>query len=340
MKIFLFFFILFNSPIIAQIVVEGKVTDEDNMPIYGASVYVNGTTIGTMTDSKGDFILHIPSELNTEIITSYIGYKTTYSVIQKNSFKLNIVLKQNVTELKEVVLSQNKFSRKQMLDIFRKNFLGTTKAGKNAIITNEDEIYFDYNNDNFVLTAFSDKPLLIDNPYLGYKIEYTLLEFSTTFYKSSININDAISSSFGGYSVFKETELSSKISKRREKAYKGSFLHLFRNLAQEKWSKDEFLLFEGSFMVNSKEHFKIEKDSSKNMSEVFVEKQDRSLRKKGFIAEFSILYDQKEQSKIFFYTSKFSIDIFGLFTDYDKIYFSGDITKRKVGDLLPSNYGL
>ncbi|NJM79110.1 MAG: hypothetical protein HC854_04740 [Flavobacterium sp.] len=52
------------------------------------------------------------------------------------------------------------------------------------------------------------------------------------------------------------------------------------------------------------------------------------------------MYNKTQFSKIIFFTPKFTIDAFGLFSDYDKIYFSGDITNKKIGDMLPSNYGL
>ena len=49
--------------------------------------------------------------------------------------------KEEIKELKEVVVGQNFFSRKQMLKLFREQFLGINVAGKNCIIENEEEIY-------------------------------------------------------------------------------------------------------------------------------------------------------------------------------------------------------
>ena len=56
----------------------------------------------------------------------------------------NQLLRSEIKELKEVVVGQNFFSRKQMLKLFREQFLGINVAGKNCIIENEEEIYFDY----------------------------------------------------------------------------------------------------------------------------------------------------------------------------------------------------
>ncbi|WP_445711654.1 carboxypeptidase-like regulatory domain-containing protein [Flavobacterium sp.] len=331
--------LFFNFSIYAQINIHGKITGDNKEPISGASVYVNGTTIGAITDLNGDFNFSIPNEINALIITSHIGYKTAYSEIKKESFVLNVTLESDVTELKEVVLSQNRFSRDEILTLFKDCFLGTTKAGKKCSILNEDDLYFTYDTDNFILMAHSDRTLEIDNSYLGYKVNYTLLDFKCKLFKLSIKEKDVVSNSFGGYSNFKETDTTEVVQKRREESYKGSVLHLFRNLSNESWSKDEFALFESAYMVDSKDHFKI-KNTTNNLFEVTIQKQNKSLRNKGFVAEFSILYNKKEHSKIYFYTTNFIIDSFGLYTNYDKVYFSGEISKRKVGDLLPSNYGL
>ena len=61
-----------------------------------------------------------------------------------------------------------------MMALFRNQFLGTTRAGSKCTIENEDEIYFSYDNDKFVLIAYADKPLIINNPYLGYKVYFDL----------------------------------------------------------------------------------------------------------------------------------------------------------------------
>lgn len=334
--IFCFFFVPF---IFSQVKIEGYVYDINNDALFGASIYIDGTTIGTTSDVSGYYNLIIPSNINSVLVFSYFGYITKYENIRNSDSTLNITLEEDVKELREVILEQNRFSRKQMLKLFKEQFLGTNKAGKNCNILNEDELYFDYDKVNFVFKAYSDKPLLIENKYLNYKIQFQLIDFECKFYKISISSIDIISSLYAGTSLFSEIDDSSVSLKRRKKSFEGSSLQFFRNLVINKWSKDDFLLFEGKFMTNPSEHFKIEKRNEGSFK-INVTKQAKNLNKKNFIAEFSLLYDKKQQSKIIFYTDVFFIDSFGLFTDYDKIYFSGDITNKKIGDMLPSNYGL
>jgi hypothetical protein len=76
------------------------------------------------------------------------------------------------------------------------------------------------------------------------------------------------------------------------------------------------------------------------MKQVFVKPQKRNIRSKDFVAEFSLLYKRREQSKIIFYTDNFIIDKYGLYSNYENIYFSGALSEKRIGDMLPSNYGI
>ncbi len=53
--------------------ITGNVTDESHEPLIGATVQVKGTSIGTVTDLEGNYILKIPENAQTLVI-SFIGY--------------------------------------------------------------------------------------------------------------------------------------------------------------------------------------------------------------------------------------------------------------------------
>ena len=81
----------------------------DKQPVVGAVVQVKGTNQYTITDDKGVFQLNIAVNAPTyTLVISSLGYKTQEKiiVIQKaaNSIKLKIVLEEEVTELKEVIV--------------------------------------------------------------------------------------------------------------------------------------------------------------------------------------------------------------------------------------------
>ena len=83
--------------------VTGNVTsEEDGLPVVGASVFVKGTTVGTVTDIDGNFTLtNVPSSAGT-LVVSFIGLQTQELEIQP---VVNVVLKSDAEVLDEVVVT-------------------------------------------------------------------------------------------------------------------------------------------------------------------------------------------------------------------------------------------
>ena len=329
---------LFVSPWINAQTVTGTVLDSHEEPIMGASVYFDGTLYGATTDIDGKFSFDIKSSINAPLVVSYIGYEKIYLSNINFNRRYKFILQESTETLKEVVVLSNEFSRKQMMTVFKKQFLGTTKAGKKCTIENEEELYFIYDKKELTLKAFADKPLIINNPFLGYKVYFDLNSFDAKFHKYSMSNSDIYSSIYVGTSRFKETANSEKIIKNREETFKGSFLEFFRNFAKMEFRRDKFLLFYKAFQDDPNNHFTA--IDSLDVTHIKIVPQERGLKSKDFVAEFSLLYDRREQSKIIFHTDNFIIDKYGLFSNYEKIYFSGALSEKKVGDMLPSNYGI
>lgn len=82
--------------------ISGVVSDEQGMPIIGANIMVKGTTIGTITDIDGKFVLDVDSDVSI-LEVSYIGYKTQ-NISFKGKKELAIVLKEDTETLDEVVV--------------------------------------------------------------------------------------------------------------------------------------------------------------------------------------------------------------------------------------------
>lgn len=234
---FLLYFLIFPILIFSQIKIQGNVYDEKGEPIFGVSVYVDGSTIGTITNDLGFFALELNSETNASLVFRSMGFITTSVNLKSYSNPITIILKEDVKELREVVIEKNMFTRKQMMKLFKEQFLGINVAGKNCIIENEEEIYFDYDRKTLTLTAYSDKPLIIINNYLGYKIEYQLIDFQCKFNKFSMDSEFVTQFQFAGNSFFTELLNTKKVFKRRLNSYEGSTLHFFRNLISNNWNK-------------------------------------------------------------------------------------------------------
>lgn len=79
-----------NMPSDGKIRIAGKVQDTSGSPVVGASVLIEGTTIGTVADRDGTFVLDVPK--NATLSISYIDMKTA-KVKVENTTPLIVTLK-------------------------------------------------------------------------------------------------------------------------------------------------------------------------------------------------------------------------------------------------------
>jgi TonB-linked SusC/RagA family outer membrane protein len=89
-----------NSPI--DIVVKGRVTDDNASPIPGVNILIKGTALGTTTDTDGRFSLDVPNA-DAVLVISFIGF-VSQEVAVGNQTDINITLKPDVQQLGEVVV--------------------------------------------------------------------------------------------------------------------------------------------------------------------------------------------------------------------------------------------
>ncbi len=82
--------------------ISGVVVDEKGESVIGASVQVKGSTIGTITDFDGQFVLSVDNDAKTLVI-SYVGMQTQEVAIKGTN--LRIVMKENSEVIQEVVVT-------------------------------------------------------------------------------------------------------------------------------------------------------------------------------------------------------------------------------------------
>ena len=106
--------------------VTGNVTsEEDGLPVVGASVLVKGTTVGTVTDVDGNFTLtNVPSSAGTLVI-SFIGMQSQEVKIKPN---VKVVLTSDSEQLEEVMVVAYGTAKKSA-------FTGSAATIKNEKIT-------------------------------------------------------------------------------------------------------------------------------------------------------------------------------------------------------------
>ncbi len=87
--------------------ISGIITDKDNLPLIGATVRVDKTTIGVISDINGNFTLENLDTGKTVVVVSYIGFtpqKKSFVIGDGKNENFNVVLKEDVLKLQEVVV--------------------------------------------------------------------------------------------------------------------------------------------------------------------------------------------------------------------------------------------
>lgn len=107
-KIVLFFFVLFLLvKANAQNQVKGRVTDMNNQPLIGATVFLPELNKGTATNQTGEYLISNIPNSKIKIQFSFIGYNTeikTIEVIQGEN-KVDVSLSLAVIESQEIVIT-------------------------------------------------------------------------------------------------------------------------------------------------------------------------------------------------------------------------------------------
>ena len=97
----LFLFTMLPLSMSAQSIVKGTVNDEAGEPVIGATVKVQGSNDGTITDFNGEFSVNAAS--NATLVISYVGYVTQEIKVAGKS-NINVTLIEDNTTLNDVVV--------------------------------------------------------------------------------------------------------------------------------------------------------------------------------------------------------------------------------------------
>src|ERR1035437_1890334 len=313
-------FLFFNVSLVAyNQVIKGTILDiKTKSTIYSASVYFNGTSVGTLSDENGNFQLDITKYHPSMPLTiSAIGY---YSVTLKDfsTAKPNLVyMNPKLFELNEVTVNA-KFHALE-----RNEFLGTTGNAMNCKITNEDDIRFKYSSNRDTLKAYTTKPILIDNRALGYKITYYLDEFEYDKQSKSFL--------FKGSIIFRKDSMTKESKKlyferKRKLAYLGSRIHFFRAL----WTNE---LNSAGFTVRNSANEIV------HYEKIVFQKDDRTKYLKCPGGLGICYYTKQPTSFIVFLKESVSFDPSGYF-EPDGIIWEGEIARQRVADLVPYDYSI
>ncbi len=92
----------FETQFLDSKTITGKVTDENGEGLPGVNVLGKGTTIGTITDAIGNYLLQVPEDVSV-LVFSYVGYKTQEESISGRN-EINVVMKADLEFLQEIIV--------------------------------------------------------------------------------------------------------------------------------------------------------------------------------------------------------------------------------------------
>jgi hypothetical protein len=235
----LFFLVLLSFPLMGQNSISGQVVSVSHSePLVGVSVFINNTTIGTITGADGRFILKGVPLGKHELIVSIVGHdKQSLAVeIPGKNDGLIIKLKEKVHELEGIVVKAfDKNGWEKWGTLFIETFIGTTSNGERTKLKNRKDLRFRHNKEEGKLEVVAMKPLQIENNSLGYDLEYHLEIFEINF-RNQTNL-------YAGYPFFKEPKKVSKARvKNREHTYNSSLMKFMRSLYNNTVQQDGYLV--------------------------------------------------------------------------------------------------
>ena len=123
-------------------IIKGTVIDKSgNIKINFASIYINGTSIGTNSDQNGYFELDITKHNSLPLTISALGYYSVTLTEYSTDKPLVVFLTPKVFEMKQVVVEARSLAkeRKNNLKLIRNEFLGITGNAQRCAIINENK---------------------------------------------------------------------------------------------------------------------------------------------------------------------------------------------------------
>jgi hypothetical protein len=238
-----FFLVSFSVKTSAQNTFKGRVIEnESEVPIPFASVFLTNTTLGITADENGLFSLSIPDG-QYDVIVRMLGYESVTFSINTNSlplkgYKVQLIYSEQELEQIEVEIERDPVWYKNF-EKFKELFFGTSRNGRSVSLENEEDLILDNETVRDVLQAKAKNILKLDNPNLGYKLEFSLEEFRYNLAKKTIY--------YKGYPFFipyKDLNSGKKkrIEKNRDQAYYGSLQHFLHSLYQGISKEEGFIV--------------------------------------------------------------------------------------------------
>ena len=323
-----FILLIFSFLITHAQTLKGKVLDATTKaPIESVSVYFDNTTIGTTTNDLGEFSITYNDAVQSTLVISFLGYNKVFITDYRQKENITIELNEAFTQLDEVVINTDDgMSRAVKLKWFRKEFLGKSSNGKSCKILNEEDIKLRSDKRKRTIVAWSNTQIIIKNKNLQYEISFDIIDFEI-----QLGNFNAASVMYSGTCFYKDLDKkqTKKITRIREKAYKGSVQHFIRALYNKDVEAQDYVFGKKGFVVKPYDFITISEADSEGLKSVKL--LDKTL---------DIFYKDVKESVIETRVEKFYIDKYGNYFPIESVLFGGYLGRQRLGDVLPLDYGI
>lgn len=316
--------------------ISGYVIDEKSgLTLQGVNVFISGSTWGTHTDKDGFFNLTSINPGMHELIISFLGYEViSQSIILKDKSELHFDFKlvPKTYQLDSIsVVSEMPVEWQTRLRTFRRLFLGQNPFADECTIENETAIDFT-EDENGVLSAVSNQPLIIMNEALGYKIYCILMSF--LWDKNEQRIKFLVQPKFEDLQPADEDEKSKWINNRIS-VFEGSLIHFLRSLIEDTFLSQGYKVYTAPFPSETKYSYRFEQ----------IFRRDKLIHKgilaNEFLLKFPNYLKVEFRGKESFFKLKYDdvlIDKFGIPQEPVPFETYGVWAKSGMADMLPNYF--
>jgi iron complex outermembrane receptor protein len=137
-KILITLFVGFSALLNAQNKISGIITDKENQPIKGVSVFVSDLHKSSSTDEKGNFSINNLPLGNIKIAFSALGFinQNKTIAVQNGENKLDLILEPTVFQMDEVIVATafNKLQSQNVMKVEHESMKSLQQKGTSTLI--------------------------------------------------------------------------------------------------------------------------------------------------------------------------------------------------------------
>lgn len=209
--------------------IAGQILDGNGQPLAGATVFVDMTTLQTVTDAEGRFNMPAPAHYSFEVVAVADGFLATGTPTNQEDCRAMTMTMADPIEAFGEPLDED------MMDLFEIAAFSYTRFARDIELETPDVLRHTYDEANNAITVESTGPLVFTNPALGYRV--TIHDFRMG--------GNAVVYGWEGYTLFEPMTPEKKKDeknwkKNRETTYEGSRRHFLSSLMSGEMKKQEW----------------------------------------------------------------------------------------------------